>query len=145
MICVECKKEIVKNVGTLENPMCEQCYEKMKAEYESGISGGSSVPRIKPGIDPFMLLGFLICIGSTIMMFFVNEYGQFLGILCAVFSLICLIGLVVSAVDSSNAGPILVIIGCVFFIPIGLAGVFGAQRAMREKKKRQMEFSRSVS
>ena len=138
MVCVECKKEIVKNVGSAENPLCEQCYGRMSAEYGTGGNrpGDGAGSQIKPGVDPFMLLGFFVCVVATVVLFFASEHGQFLGILGAAFSLICLTGLIVSATHSSNTGPVLVIIGCIFFIPIGLIGVFGAQRAMKEMKSR---------
>jgi hypothetical protein len=35
--CVECRKEIEKNLGSEKNPLCEECFKKMEAEYS--ISG----------------------------------------------------------------------------------------------------------
>jgi hypothetical protein len=51
------------------------------------------------------------------------------------FSVISIAGLIVSTVSGSKAGPILVIIGCVFFLPLGLIAGLGAQKALNAMKR----------
>jgi hypothetical protein len=138
---MECKKEIVKNVGTEENPLCEECYDKMKFEYGNEDQAlDKNMTAIKPGINMMMLCGFLICVVMTMIMFQRDNYGSILGIFGSIMSFICLVGLILSSVSASTTGPVLVIIGCVLFVPIGLIGVIGAQKALKEFKAKQKNY-----
>jgi hypothetical protein len=141
MNCVECKKEFVKNVGTEENPLCEDCYDKMKIEYgNENQAHDKNRHTIKPGINMMMLGGFLICVVMTMILFQMGDYGSILGQFGLIMCIICFIGLILSSISSSITGPVLVIIGCVLFVPIGLIGILGAQKAMKEFKAKQKKF-----
>ena len=52
-----------------------------------------------------------------------------------IFAAISIAGLIVSTVSRSKAGPILVMIGCVFFLPLGLIAGLGAQMALNAMKR----------
>ena len=60
-----------------------------------------------------------------------------LGFIMLPFLLLSIAGLIISNVSKDKAGPILVIIGCIAFVPIGLIGMFGARKAMDELKREQ--------
>ena len=64
------------------------------------------------------------------------HYGRpSLALLLGISAVISIAGLIVSTVSGSKAGPILVIIGCVFFLPLALIAGLGAQKALNAMKR----------
>jgi hypothetical protein len=145
MNCVECHSEVEKNAGTEENPLCEGCYNKMRAEYSDDQANSKEFPKTKPGVNTMMFIGLFVCILGTLCMFQIRDYGAWIGIGGAVMTGVCLIGLIISSVDSSKTGPMLVIIGCAPFVPLGMIGVIGAQKAIREAQETDGRLSRASS
>jgi len=60
--------------------------------------------------------------------------GIFIGIF-GIFLLLSVLGAIIISTGSPKAGAILVIVGCAFFVPIGLLGVFGARRVLERVKR----------
>ncbi len=69
------------------------------------------------------------------------EEMLFIVVLFAIFAVVSLTGLFISAVSRSKAGPIIVIIGSICFIPIGLVAAFGARKALDSLKQEAFQES----
>lgn len=89
-------------------------------------------PQAKPGINPLMIIGFLISILGTLYSF---ATMPFMGVVFGLFTAINLIGIILSAAVTGKIGPILVIIGNIIFVPIGLIGAFGGRQALDHLKR----------
>lgn len=68
-----------------------------------------------------------------------SEDMPVLGALVAIFAVIEIIGLIVSGTSKGKTGPILVIIGCILFIPLGLVAGFGARKALDALKREEFD------
>ncbi len=60
--------------------------------------------------------------------------GAFTAIM-GLFVALSVIGAIMISSGSKKGGAIMVIVGCIFFIPIGLIGVFGARKVLDELKR----------
>jgi hypothetical protein len=89
----------------------------------------------KPGTHPLMILWLVLSVFSTIGLAMQEDIGPFLGMLGGLFTLLALIGLILSATTAGKVGPVLFIVGCVFFVPLGLIGVFGARKALENYQR----------
>jgi hypothetical protein len=79
-----------------------------------------------------VLLNLLVGIFASLSYY---EEIHFIVVLFAIFAAICLAGLFISAASRSKAGPVIVIIGSIFFIPVGLVAAFGARKALDSLKQ----------
>lgn len=92
----------------------------------------------KPGIHPLMVFWLFLAVLISFLMAGHEDYGEVLGILAAGFTLLSFIGLIVSATTPGRAGPVIFIIGCVFFVPVGMVGAIGARKALEEYERQKM-------
>lgn len=66
-----------------------------------------------------------------------SSYSIFL-LIAIIFALISTIGLILAALDK-KIGGVLIIIGSVFFVPLGLIGVFGGKNVLKEMNEYAVE------
>lgn len=88
--------------------------------------------QVKPGINLLMIIGFIISIFGTLCGFATIPV---VGIVLGLFTMINLIGMILSIVVANRIGPNLVIIGNVIFVPIGLIGVLGGRQVLDKMER----------
>lgn len=64
-----------------------------------------------------------------------GGFTLFMGL----FVVISIVGAIMIAAGSRKPGAIMVIIGCITFVPIGLIGVFGAKKVLDELARENFE------
>lgn len=107
---------------------CPGCGLKMTDETERIL------PR-KSSLNGTMVTGVIL---NTLMglVLAAAHYGKpSFTLLLGISAVVGIAGLIVSTVSRSKAGPMLVIIGCVFFLPLGLIAGLGAQMALNAMKR----------
>ena len=63
------------------------------------------------------------------------AYGVGLGMVSLVFVIVSVIGMVMAATSGEKSAYIVFMIGCVFFVPIGVIGIIGGRRKLDELKR----------
>ena len=75
-------------------------------------------------------MNLLVSMAASVQAAEMGSSGEILMLIVWPFFGISALGLILGAMDMKKAGGILVIIGSIFFIPIGLIGVFGGKKMM---------------
>ena len=89
-----------------------------------------------------MIAGTLLnLLGGVLASLGYYEEMPFIVALFALFAVVSLAGLFISAASRSKAGPIIVIIGSLCFLPIGLVAAFGARKALDSLKQEAFQES----
>lgn len=93
----------------------------------------------KNRINKLMVIGFLIEFIVILIVFTDETFPRELGLILLFFIVIGIIGLIISSISLTKAGPIIVIIGNVLLIPLGIISILGASKELdiikREKFK----------
>ena len=71
-----------------------------------------------------------------------GEYPPFLVGMMGVFLGLSILGAIISVAGAKKPGAVLIIIGCILFIPIGAIGIFGARKILDAAK--EAEFNNQV-
>lgn len=89
----------------------------------------------KPKINALVIAGLIINV-LVALSFSINpdlgDIAKPVMLFMLVSWAVSVIGAVMVATTGKKAGAILIIIGCVLFVPIGLIGVFGAKKILEE-------------
>jgi hypothetical protein len=107
---------------------CPGCGLKMTDDTERML------PR-KSSLNGTMVAGVILNVLGWFVLAAAHYGRPSLLLLLGISAVISLAGLIVSALSRSEAGPILVMIGCVFFLPLGLIAGLGAQMALNAMKR----------
>lgn len=92
-------------------------------------------------VNGMMIAG--VIINSIILIFNAAnpDYGAVIGAILAPFIILSIIGLIVSGTTDKKAGPMMVLIGSVVFVPIGLIGAMGARKVLDRMKLEALNLS----
>lgn len=93
-------------------------------------------------VNKLMIIGTIV--NAAIVLFVTvgadtDEMPAVLGLILLAFLAINVIGLIVSSFSKGKAGPLLIIIGSIAFIPIGGIALFGARQVLDARKREAMD------
>ena len=88
-----------------------------------------------------LILNLVLTAFTTMVAFASPEYEVGFSLILAVFWVVQAIGaFLADSKESRKAGFVMVCIGCFPFVPLGLLGIFGARRMIRDAEvRKQME------
>ncbi|MWN30949.1 hypothetical protein GQ597_03510 [Gilliamella sp. Pra-s65] len=95
-----------------------------------------------------LAIGGIIANWFAVLIFYLNsslnrdEASQIVLPFAIIFALIATLGLIV-ATNNKKIGGILIIIGSIFFIPLGLIGVFGGKKVVSQENAKSLDERRN--
>jgi uncharacterized membrane protein len=95
-----------------------------------------------------LAIGGIIANWFAVLIFYLNallnydEASRTLLPFAIIFSLVATVGLII-ATNNKKIGGVLIIIGSIFFIPLGLIGVFGGRKIMSQEIARSLDERRN--